>query len=217
MQQTSNKRPTALVTGASRGIGRGIAEELSAGGWSVIVNYCGNEAAAEESLAACHAQAITEDQRFIAIQADISKAKDRQRLVEASWDFSDGLDALVNNAGIAPRKRADILDAEEESFNEIINTNLGGPYFLTQLLARRMLSAHAGSAHAGAAKAGAAGMEAAGGAAARERRRAIVFITSISAETASINRGDYCLSKADCGHGGKALGYTPSPGRHRRL
>lgn len=178
MQQTSNKGPVALVTGASRGIGRGIAEELSAGGWSVVLNYCGNEQAAKESAAACRERAIHEGQRFCTVQADISKAEDRERLVETAWTLCGSVDALVNNAGIAPAQRADILDASETSFNEIIATNLGGPYFLTQLVARRMIA------------------EAAEAAEASEHRRSIVFITSISAETASINRGDYCLSKA---------------------
>ena len=79
------------------------------------------------------------------------------------------IDLLVNNAGMAPRVRADILDAEESSFDELINTNLKGPYFLTQAVASRMVSKNAGR---------------------------IVFVTSISAFTASISRGDYCISKA---------------------
>lgn len=171
MQQIRDKRPVALVTGASRGIGRGIAEELSAGGWSLVINYCGNEKAAEESAAACQVRAIHEGQRFIIVQADISRAVDRERLVETAWTQAGGIDALVNNAGIAPKQRADILEASETSFNEIINTNLGGPYFLTQLVARRMIAD-------------------------ARKGQSIVFITSVSAETASINRGDYCLSKA---------------------
>jgi len=172
MQQTTLRRPVALVTGASRGIGRGIAGEVAAAGWSSVINYCGNEKAAKESAESCRARAVHAEQSFITVQADISKAADRERLVETAWNHSGGIDALVNNAGIAPSQRADILEATEASFDEIITTNLGGPYFLTQLVARRMLAKRA------------------------EHRRSIVFITSVSAETASVNRGDYCLSKA---------------------
>lgn len=165
-------RPTALVTGAGRGIGRGIAVELAAAGWSVVVNYQGNAAAAAEAAAACAAAAQSDEQRFPTVQADISREEDRRRLLDAAWDVSGSLDALVNNAGIAPKARRDILEAEVESFREIMTTNLEGPYFLTQAAAARMLASPA------------------------QRRRSIVFITSISAETASVNRGDYCLSKA---------------------
>lgn len=172
MQQKTFRSPVALVTGASRGIGRGIAEELAAAGWSLVINYCGNEKAAKESEASCRSRAVHAEQSFVTVQADISRAGDRERLAETAWNHRGGIDALVNNAGIAPALRADLLDASEESFNEIITTNLGGPYFLTQLVARRMLAQAA------------------------EHRRSIVFITSVSAETASVNRGDYCLSKA---------------------
>jgi 3-oxoacyl-[acyl-carrier protein] reductase len=174
MQQ---KRPVALVTGAGRGIGRGIAEELAAAGWSVAVNYCGNAEAAEAAVQACRKRARFPEQRFAAIRADISIPEDRDRLAREAWDLSDGLDALVNNAGIAPRKRADILEATEESFAELIRTNLQGPYFLTQEVARRMLAASAAGRPERAPK-------------------SIVFITSVSAETASISRGEYCVSKA---------------------
>lgn len=182
-----------IVTGAGRGIGRGIAEELAAAGWSVGINFCGNAAAAEESRAACAAKAIHKDQRFVTIQADISVAADRERLADQAWTAFGSVDALVNNAGIAPKVRNDILSASLDSFREIITTNLEGPYFLTQLVARRML-AHAPAATAPAGVAPSATGSAAPGACAPQRH--IVFITSISAETASVMRGDYCLSKA---------------------
>ena len=174
MQQ---KRPVALVTGAGRGIGRGIAEELAAAGWSLAINYCGNAEAAAAAVEACRKKAAFPEQRFAAVQADVSIAEDRERLVQEAWSLADGLDALVNNAGIAPRMRADILEATEESFAELLGTNLQGPYFLTQAVARRMLEAGA-----------------AGGS--ERAPKSIVFITSVSAETASISRGEYCVSKA---------------------
>lgn len=175
MQQ---RRPVALVTGAGRGIGRGIAEELAAAGWSVVVNYCGNAEAAASAAEACRSRAPFPEQRFIAVQADISAAGDRLRLVEEAWSLAGGLDALVNNAGIAPKKRADILEASEESFQDLLRTNLQGPYFLTQAVARRMLAAGKGAGVPDAAP------------------KSIVFITSVSADTASVSRGEYCVSKA---------------------
>jgi NAD(P)-dependent dehydrogenase (short-subunit alcohol dehydrogenase family) len=107
--------------------------------------------------------------------ADLSRTEDRRRLIEAVRQRRDSVNALVNNAGRAPRVRADLLEAKEEDFEDLLKTNLQGPYFLTQALAREML----------------------------EKKRAdpgftaaIVFVTSVSAEMASPNRGEYCVSKA---------------------
>jgi NAD(P)-dependent dehydrogenase (short-subunit alcohol dehydrogenase family) len=151
--------PTAIVTGASRGIGRGIAIELVRT-HQVIATYRGRRDAAE-SL-----QAQTGCQIF---QCDISSSRDREALIAFAHEKFDRLDLLVNNAGIAPRERRDILEASEEIFDEVLNTNLKGPYFLTQLAARWM-----------------------GG----QTEGRIVFVTSISSYTASVNRGEYCISKA---------------------
>ena len=107
--------------------------------------------------------------------ADIASRSDRQRLVHAIHARYGAIDALVNNAGRAPRQRADLLDASEESFEELIRTNLQGPYFLTQAIAREQSARR--EADAGFAA-------------------AIVFVTSVSAEMASVNRGEYCVSKA---------------------
>jgi len=151
--------PTAIVTGASRGIGRGIAIEL-ARTHQVIGTYRGRRDAAE-SL-----QAETGCQIF---QCDISSSQDREALIAFARQKFDRLDLLVNNAGIAPRERRDILEASEEIFDEVLNTNLKGPYFLTQLAARWMAGQTEGRT---------------------------VFVTSISSYTASVNRGEYCISKA---------------------
>src|SRR5690606_33746225 len=158
----------ALVTGASRGIGRGIAEALARAGYDVVVNYASNAEAAAKVVA----EIEQAGQRGIAVQADISVTADRQRLVDATYDHFGRLDLLVNNAGVAPAVRADILDATEESFDRMIGVNLRGPYFLTQLVARRMIEQRS------------------------EAPPKIVTISSISAYTASVNRGDYCLAKA---------------------
>ena len=164
----------ALITGASRGIGRGIALELArAGRHDLLLNFVANTAAAEECQRLCQA-AGPAGARIEIVQGDISSAGDRARLIETARESFGRLDLLVNNAGIAPKVRADILEAGEESFDRLIATNLKGPYFLTQLAAKLML---ASPAHP-------------------ELPKAIVNVTSVSAFTASTNRGDYCISKA---------------------
>jgi NAD(P)-dependent dehydrogenase (short-subunit alcohol dehydrogenase family) len=167
MSGTTPKTPTpvALVTGASRGIGRGIALQLAGEGFNLIINYARNADAAEEVRGKCEAAGV----KALAIQADIANSADRKKLCEDSFAAFGRIDLLVNNAGIAPPVRADILDASEESFDAVINTNLKGPYFLTQLIAKRMIPQGGGK---------------------------IVNITSVSAEVPSINRGDYCVAKA---------------------
>lgn len=162
---------TALVTGASRGIGRGIAVELARAGCQVALNYAANAAAAEEALGLVRAAGGD----GFTVQADISKAADRQRLVEEAGARLGRIDLLVNNAGVAPKARADLLEADEESFDRLVAVNLKGPFFLTQLAARRMLGQSPDSS---------------GG------RGSIVIISSISAYASSVNRGDYCMAKA---------------------
>ena len=164
-------KPTALVTGASRGIGRGIALELSKAGYRVAINYASNEVAAQEVLTL-----ITQSggEGFI-VKADIAKASERQSLVQEVLAQFGRLDLLVNNAGVAPTVRADLLDATEESFDRLVSINLKGPYLLTQQIAKQMLKQNKGLSG---------------------QRGLIVNITSISAYTASINRGDYCMVKA---------------------
>lgn len=193
----------ALVTGSSRGLGRGIALELAAAGFSVAVHYAGNEAAARETLELCAAAegfwdprrpvpdvpsgavgpvsppaagSTAAAPRFEAFRADLSDPDARDALAGEVFAAFGTLDALVNNAGIAPRVRADILDASEESFDELMATNVRGPYFLTQEIARRWLAGPRDTPLPGGRK--------------------IIFVTSISAQTASVNRGDYCMSKA---------------------
>ena len=150
---------TSSVTGASRGIGRAVATEL-ARTHLVLATYKGRRDAAE-SL-----QAETSCEIF---QCDVSSAADRENLLRCARERFGTLDLLVNNAGIAPRERRDMLEASEESFDELIATNLKGPHFLTQLAARWMAERGEGR---------------------------IVFVTSISAYAASVNRAEYCISKA---------------------
>lgn len=172
----------ALVTGASRGIGRGIALELARAGLDLLINYSQNEAAAHETVEACKSEAgaAGRDIRAVAVQADVKSEADRTRLVDETERHLGPIDLLVNNAGIAPRVRADLLEATEGSFDEILGTNLKGPFFLTQKVAARMIARQSAPAMLQA----------------EPRPAKIIFISSISAYTASINRGDYCLSKA---------------------
>jgi len=188
--------PVALITGASRGIGRGIALELAKIGCDVVINFAGNTAAARQTALDCFADAKNYGHRVRAeiCQADVSNAGDRQRLMGFAGQTFGRLDLLVNNAGVAPNLRADILEATEESFDRLIAINVKGPYFLTQLAARWMIEqvqAHLSACeHSGST----IGHPDAGGS--RAYRPKIITISSVSAYTASTNRGDYCISKA---------------------
>src|SRR5215475_4459227 len=133
--------PVALITGASRGIGRGIALELATGGFDLVINYAGNVTAAKQTSGDCVSAGAKNAKTVRAeiCQADIAKTEDRQRLIGFVREKFGRLDLLVNNAGVAPEVRADILEASEASFDRLININVKGPYFLTQLVAKWMI------------------------------------------------------------------------------
>ena len=162
---------TALVTGGTRGIGFGIAKALVAEGYRTAV--CGTRDAAAVADVIDELAAAGPGARYF--QAAVGSVTDRCRLVEEVEAIFGGLNLLVNNAGIAPRLRADILDAGEDSFEDLMRVNLQGPYFLTQAVARMMIEQRQAEPDSGAC---------------------IVNVTSISAVVASVNRGDYCISKA---------------------
>ncbi len=153
------QKPVAVVTGGSRGIGRAIVEELALT-HTVVATYNANRAAAEQVAAATGATVLP------CQLADLDSCRALAHELERRFP---AVDLLVNNAGMAPRERRDLLDATSESFDELFATNLRGPYFLTQRIARGMLQRASGR---------------------------IVFISSVSAFTASTNRGDYCMTKA---------------------
>jgi len=153
-------RPTAIVTGASRGIGRAIALEL-ARTHDVVATYKSRRDAAESLQAEAPGVEI--------FPCDIASPDDRAALIQFARGKFDRLDLLVNNAGVAPRERRDVLEAGEESFDELIATNLKGPHFLTREAARWMIAQQSGR---------------------------IVFVTSVSAYAISTNRAEYCISKA---------------------
>ena len=158
----------AIVTGGARGIGLGIARALAADRWDLAI--AGVRSSAE--VRAVVAELESHGGRVHYVQADIGDPEQRRTLLSEVIDRLGTPSALVNNAGRAPRVRADLLEAGEDSFEEIVRTNLQGPYFLTQLVASAMIADTTAS------------------------HRGIVFITSVSAEMASTNRGDYCVSKA---------------------
>lgn len=177
----------ALITGGSRGIGRGIARELAALGWDLVINYATNLTAAKQASAECLsvAQNAGRPIRAEVCQVDIARETDRRKLIDFAKQKFGRLDLLVNNAGVAPDVRADILEASEASFDRLIAINVKGPYFLTQLAAKWMIE----QSRACRSPASGAGDKPA-------RQPKIVTISSISAYAASVNRGDYCISKA---------------------
>ena len=166
------KERVALVTGGTRGIGFGCAEALAREGWKLAVCGVRAESEARDALQALRASAGD----VLYVQADIGDDDAPDRLVSAVRARFGRLDLLVNNAGVAPKERKDILEASPESFDRVLRINLRGPYFLTQAAARFMLEP------------GQPGLDAA--------PKCIIFISSMSATVASINRGEYCISKA---------------------
>ena len=163
--------PCALVTGSSRGIGRGIALCLAEVGYDVVINYSQNRQAAEEAAR----EVVRRGRRAEICSADIASIEEARRLVDFALEAFGRLDLLVNNAGVAPRTRADILESTPASYDEVMATNLRGPYFLTQYAAGRMVELQAEGVV--------------------ETPR-IVVISSISSFTSSPSRGEYCVSKA---------------------
>jgi 3-oxoacyl-[acyl-carrier protein] reductase len=161
----------ALITGGSRGIGLGIAEALADSGFALAINGVRSLDEVSPVLADLRSRNVTAEYFLgnVAIEAE------RQAIIAAVRNRFGRLDVLVNNAGVAPSPRADILDATEASFDRVLGVNLKGPYFLTQLAARWMIDQHESDAN---------------------YHGVIVNISSVSATEASINRGDYCISKA---------------------
>ena len=161
----------ALVTGGGRGIGYGISLSLARSGFDLAICGQREEEEVREPLGALR----SEGAEVLYVRADVSDADARERLVEAVRSGYGRLDVLVNNAGVAPRERRDMLDATIESFDWVLDVNLRGPYFLTQSVANWMIEQHrADSEFAGC----------------------IVYVTSISSTVASTNRAEYCISKA---------------------
>ena len=162
----------AVVTGGGRGIGRGIVAELAALGFSVVVNYRSDAPAAAE---ACREAESRGAARVLAVQADVADLDQGRRLLGTVLDTFGRVDLWVNNAGVAPAVRLDLLETTPESWDRVLGINLRGPFFLTQAVAAAMV-------------------ELVGRGLVTDPQ--IVFVTSVSSTLASVNRGDYCVSKA---------------------
>ena len=158
-------------------LGAPSSSALGAAGWTVVFSYHANAAAAQEVAQALEAMGRT----AYAVQADTASAADRERLVNTALENCGGIDLLVNNAGMAPRQRADLLEVGEASYDEVMATNLKGPFFLTQRVARVMVEQVRTQAGPPAVL------------------PKIINIGSLSAYASSTNRGEYCLSKAGMG------------------
>ncbi|MEC9348673.1 MAG: 3-ketoacyl-ACP reductase [Planctomycetota bacterium] len=170
----SSNSPVALVTGASRGIGRAIAVELAAAGYDIVVNFVSQAEAAEETAALV----AKEGREALLAQADISSAEDRASMIEETRSRFGRIDVLVNNAALAPRERVDLLESSEEHYDRTLDVNLKGPFFLTRSVANWMVEERLADPG---------------------RKLYIVNISSLSEYTSSVLRGDYCLAKAGLG------------------
>jgi 3-oxoacyl-[acyl-carrier protein] reductase len=164
-------KKTALITGGSRGIGLGIALQLAGNGCDLAINGVRDKSSVAETLR----QLQSTGADVIYCQGNIANAIDRKKILSTVKEHFGKLNVLVNNAGIAPRQRVDLLEATEESFDEVIATNLKGPYFLTQEVAHWMITQKQNNANFDGC---------------------IINVSSISATVASVNRGEYCISKA---------------------
>jgi NAD(P)-dependent dehydrogenase (short-subunit alcohol dehydrogenase family) len=166
-----NEKKVAIITGSSRGIGKGIAQQLVADGLNVVINYANNRQPADDLVE----EILASGGQAKAIKASVANKSDRDRLVTETLETYGRLDVLVNNAGITSPGRNDLLEATEESWDAVFETNLKGPFFLSQLAANQMIAL---------------------------RQRAeldsaqIINISSVSAYAVSTNRADYCIAKA---------------------
>jgi NAD(P)-dependent dehydrogenase (short-subunit alcohol dehydrogenase family) len=168
--------PTVLVTGAGRGIGRGIAIACADIGCSVVINYARDKQSATETVDICEEHRKSETQRFERVRANIASVKGRNYLFNETIKRFGRIDALINNAGVAPKVRNDITMVTVKSFSDVIRVNLEAPFFLTQQVVNYWLS---------------------------EKIKpllpsgyTVMFVSSISANTVSTDRGEYCISKA---------------------
>jgi len=164
-------KKVAIITGSGRGIGQGIAVELARAAWTIMINDIGNPGLPGETLELVR----SEGSDGTIVMGDVTSATDRQRIVDETLKAYGRIDLLVNNAGIAPRQRLDILEISEQSLQEVLAVNLTGPFFLTQLVARTMIDLISEKII---------------------KNPKIINIGSISAFTSSTSRAEYCISKA---------------------
>lgn len=165
-------KKTALITGGTRGIGLGIAECLVREGWSLALNGMRPEEEVEETILKLGAHGVG---NVIYCRGNIGERRDREVILRKTIEELGGLNALVNNAGVAPRQRLDLLETTEESFDRVLGINLKGPFFLSQAAAPYLIETRQKDPDAPVG---------------------IVNVSSISATVVSVNRGEYCVSKA---------------------
>ncbi len=164
-------KKVALITGGSRGIGFGIACHLAKNGFDIAINGVREESAVQDAIKTLEDVGA----HVIYCQGSIASSPDRKKIIQQVKDHFGRLNVLVNNAGIAPKERRDVLETTEESFDDVVSTNLKGNYFLTQRAANWMIEQkHSDLTFKGC----------------------IINVSSISATVASVNRGEYCISKA---------------------
>jgi 3-oxoacyl-[acyl-carrier protein] reductase len=164
-------KKTVLITGGTRGIGLGIARQLAAEGWSLALNGVRPEEQVRATLEPLQKQGA----EVLYCQGNIAREEERRAIIQEVVEHYGYLNALVNNAGVGPKERVDLLETSEESFDRVLGINLKGPFFLSQLAAQRIIETKRKDPVLPAA---------------------IVNISSISATVVSINRGEYCISKA---------------------
>ena len=166
-----SEQKVVLVTGGSRGIGRAICVELAKTGYAILINFNENLSAAEETRQQIEKIGVPVD----ICQSDVTAKSHRDLLVQFTMERFGRIDLLVNNAGIGPTDRKDILETEEKNFDAVLNTNLRAPYFLTQCVARQMIELIEAKVI---------------------DRADIVNIVSLRSYTTAKNYGEYCVSKA---------------------
>ena len=212
-----NDRPVAFITGASRGIGRGIALELARSGFDIAGNATSYDSTDRSSGLAEVGERVAEaGGAFLPVPGDVADTTCHEGFLEAALARFGRVDFVVNNAGVAPLERRDILETEPASYDRVMAINARGAFFLTQRFARHMIEARrmteekakSGGLSGGASGGGASGDGAAAGGtpsadpagAGRSFQRGIVFISSVSARVSSPNRAEYCVSKAAMSH-----------------
>ena len=172
----NTNRAVAFVTGAGQGIGRGISLELAKSGFDIVGMDIIHEAEnKKEGLFEVKLRVEEQNVSFLPIQGDVSSLEDHERVVKQSLDEFGKIDVLVNNAGVAPEKRSDILETTPESYDRLLSINARGPFFLTQKIAHQMIKQVKENP---------------------ESKPCIIFISSISASVSSPSRAEYCVSKA---------------------
>lgn len=166
------QKKVALVTGGTRGIGLSISKRLLTLGYSVVINGVNSKTFDTNQI-----EIDFDSSKYSYIQGDISKKEDRLKIIKHIREQYNRIDVLVNNAGVAPNERIDLLSATEESYDRVMNINLKGPYFLTQSIANLMIELKQNKNIS-------------------DYHPMIINISSISAYTSSVFRAEYCISKA---------------------